>query len=200
MLDFDGETLRTVLRRFATGVAVVTTWDGDQPWGTTVNSFTSVSLRPPLVLVAFDRQRKIVPALRRTRRYAVNILGEDNRGLADCFAGGPAPSDGANLDPDSDGASGGASGGAGRDQLCGAEWRPGATGLPVLVHAIAALECTVLDVHPSGDHDLFIARVDSAVAGASTTGREPMPLIYYSGLYLKIERAIAHELEGKAER
>ena len=95
MLDFDGETLRTVLRRFATGVAVVTTWDGDQPWGTTVNSFTSVSLRPPLVLVAFDRQRKIVPALRRTRRYAVNILGEDNRGLADCFAGGPAPSDGA---------------------------------------------------------------------------------------------------------
>jgi flavin reductase (DIM6/NTAB) family NADH-FMN oxidoreductase RutF len=193
VLDFDGETLRTVLRLFATGVAVVTTWDGDQPWGTTVNSFTSVSLRPPLVLVAFDRQRKIVPALRKTRRYAVNILGEGSRGLADCFAGGPAPSDGA----DSDGAD---SDGDQRAQLCGAEWRAGATGLPVLVHAIAALECTVLDVHPAGDHDLFIARVDAAVAGASTTERESMPLIYYSGRYLRIERAIAHELEGKAER
>jgi flavin reductase (DIM6/NTAB) family NADH-FMN oxidoreductase RutF len=68
------------------------------------------------------------------------------------------------------------------------------------VHAIAALECTVLDVHPAGDHDLFIARVDAAVAGASTTERESMPLIYYSGRYLRIERAIAHELEGKAER
>jgi flavin reductase (DIM6/NTAB) family NADH-FMN oxidoreductase RutF len=64
--DFDAETYRTVLRRFATGVVVVTTWDGERPWGTTVNSFSSVSLRPPLVLVAFDRSRRIVPALQRT--------------------------------------------------------------------------------------------------------------------------------------
>jgi 3-hydroxy-9,10-secoandrosta-1,3,5(10)-triene-9,17-dione monooxygenase reductase component len=175
--DFDAETFRTVLRRFATGVAVVTTWDGDRPWGTTVNSFSSVSLRPPLVLVAFDRGRRIVPALRRTGRYAVNILGEGDRGLADCFAGGPTSGDE-------------------RAQLCGAEWRAGATGLPVLVGAIAALECTVVDVHPAGDHDLYLARVDSAAAA----GEEPMPLLYYSGRYLRIERASSHELEGKAER
>lgn len=222
MADFDAETFRTVLRRFATGVAVITTWDGDWPWGTTVNSFSSVSLRPPLVLVAFDRGRRIVPALQRTGRYAVNILGEGSRTLADCFAGGPvpfaggpAPSDGANSSGDE------------RSQLCGAEWRLGVTGLPVLVDAIAALECTVVDVHPAGDHDLYIARVDAAAASDPTSdpaaageatgnpaapshpasdpasgsaGHEPMPLIYYSGRYLRIERAIAHELEGKAER
>lgn len=175
--DFDAETLRTVLRRFATGVAVVTTWDGESPWGTTVNSFSSVSLRPPLIMVAFDHKRRIVPALRRTGRYAVNILGEDQRALSDCFAGGPSPRDE-------------------RDRLCGAEWRTGATGLPVLVDAIAALECTLVDIHPAGDHDLYLARVDSA----SAAGADPMPLLYYEGRYLRIERAVSLELEGKAER
>ena len=216
MPDFDAETFRTVLRRFATGVAVVTTWDGDRPWGTTVNSFSSVSLRPPLVLVAFDRNRRIVPALLQTGRYAVNILGEGSRGLADCFAGAPVPSDDSTTPSDGDPSSGDR-----RAQLCGAEWRLGVTGLPILVDAIAALECTVVDVHPAGDHDLYVAQVDAATAGpvagdaagalaadaprdatsdSMAAGAEPMPLIYYSGRYLRIERAIAHELEGKAER
>ena len=181
MPDLDADTLRTVLRRFATGVAVATTWDGERPWGTTVNSFSSVSLRPPLVLVALDRRRRIVPALRRAGRYAVNILGEEHLALSDCFAGGPVPAAG--------------EGGIERAELCGAEWAPGITGLPVLSVAIASLECTVVDVHAAGDHDLYIARVDSAAAVAQT----PMPLLYYSGRYLRIERASSHDLEGKPE-
>jgi 3-hydroxy-9,10-secoandrosta-1,3,5(10)-triene-9,17-dione monooxygenase reductase component len=219
--DLDPDTLRTVLRRFATGVAVVTTWDGERPWGTTVNSFSSVSLRPPLVMVAFDRERRIVPALLRTGRYAVNILGEGSRALADCFAGGPNPrsESGPNprLVPGRDPDRGSAP--DERDRLCGADWHSGPTGLPVLADAIARLECTVIDVHAAGDHDLYVARVDSAadatgslpgteaaIPGATTTASavapaesEPMPLLYYSGLYLRIERAVAHELEGKAE-
>jgi flavin reductase (DIM6/NTAB) family NADH-FMN oxidoreductase RutF len=146
--DFDPDALRTVLRRFATGVAVVTTWDGDRPWGTTVNAFSSVSLRPPLVLVAFDRGRRIVSALRRTGRYAVNVLGEGHRALSDCFAGAPGPL--AAPIRSGDGISSGDGIGSGDDeraQLCGAEWRRGVTGLPVLVEAIASLECTVVDVH-----------------------------------------------------
>jgi 3-hydroxy-9,10-secoandrosta-1,3,5(10)-triene-9,17-dione monooxygenase reductase component len=185
MVDLDSETLRTVLRRFATGVAVVTTWDGERPWGTTVNSFSSVSLRPPLALVAFDRGRRIVRALRSTGRYAVNILGEEGQALSDCFAGGPAPVG----DP-------GAGAFVDRGDLCGAAWRPGTTGLPILDDAIASLECTVVDVHSAGDHDLYIARVDAAVAGRDRT----LPLLYYSGRYLRIERASLHDLEGKPER
>ena len=195
MADFDAETYRAVLRRFATGVAVVTTWNADRPWGTTVNSFSSVSLRPPLVLVAFDHGRRIAPALRATgrsaaikasgkirekaRKFAVNILGEDQQSLSDCFAGGPSPSAAAD-----------------RGELCGEAWLTGPTGLPLLQASIASLECTIVDVHPAGDHDLYIARVDAATA----LGEQPMPLLYYSGRYLRIERASTHELVGKPER
>jgi flavin reductase (DIM6/NTAB) family NADH-FMN oxidoreductase RutF len=185
--DLDADTLRTVLRRFATGVAVATTWDGERPWGTTVNSFSSVSLRPPLVLVALDRSRRIVPSLRRAGRYAVNILGEEHQVLSDCFAGGPALAPAAGQRGDE------------RSELCGAEWRRGITGLPVLSVAIASLECTVVDIHAAGDHDLYIALVDSAAAAAAAA-ETPMPLLYYSGRYLRIERASSHDLEGKPER
>jgi flavin reductase (DIM6/NTAB) family NADH-FMN oxidoreductase RutF len=109
----------------------------------------------------------------------VNILGEEQQALSDCFAGGPAL---AVADE--------------RAELCGAAWRRGVTGLPVLVDAIASLECTVVDVHPAGDHDLYLARVDAARA----VGEQPMPLLYYSGRYLRIERASSHQLEGKPER
>jgi flavin reductase (DIM6/NTAB) family NADH-FMN oxidoreductase RutF len=178
--DLNADAYRAVLRRFATGVAIVTTWDGERPWGTTVNSFTSVSLRPPLVLVAFDRSRRITSALRTTGRYAVGILGEDQQAISDCFAGGPAPAPAAGPD---------------RGELCGAAWLTGPTGLPLLTAAIASLECTIVDVHPAGDHVLYIARVDTA----SAVGEQPMPLLYYSGRYLRIERASSHELEGKPE-
>jgi flavin reductase (DIM6/NTAB) family NADH-FMN oxidoreductase RutF len=164
---------------------VITTWDGDRPWGTTVNSFSSVSLRPPLVLVAFDRGRRIVPALRQAGRYAVNVLGEGQQALSDCFAGGPSPRADARGGPSAEPGV----------ELCGAEWRPGATGLPILAGAIATLECTVVEIHPAGDHDLYLARVDAAAAG-----EDSMPLLYYSGRYLRIERASTHELEGKPER
>jgi flavin reductase (DIM6/NTAB) family NADH-FMN oxidoreductase RutF len=179
--EIDDLTFRSILRRFASGVAVVTTLDGDRPWGTTINSFSSVSLHPPLVLVAFDRRRHIVGGLTKTGRYVVNVLGEDQLGLSDCFAGGPKPEAAAT---------------PGRDELCGAAWHTGRLGLPVLDDAIATLECTVVDIHAAGDHDLYIARVDYAEAAGR---QEPMPLLYYSGRYLRIERASVHELEGKPE-
>jgi flavin reductase (DIM6/NTAB) family NADH-FMN oxidoreductase RutF len=184
--ELDDLTFRSILRRFATGITVVTTIDGGRAWGSTVNSFSSVSLHPPLVLVAIDRRRRIVPTLRKTGRYVVNILGEDQRNLSDCFAGGPSPESGAADESHS----------PGREELCGARWHLGELGLPVLDEAIATLECTVVDVHPAGDHDLYVARVERATA----IGVDPMPLLYYSGRYLRIERASVHELEGKPER
>jgi flavin reductase (DIM6/NTAB) family NADH-FMN oxidoreductase RutF len=181
LVAVDDLTFRSILRRFASGVAVVTTVDGGRLWGTTVNSFSSVSLRPPLVLVAFDRRRRIVAGLQKTRHYAVNILGEDQQALADCFAGGPAPAGQESFD---------------RGSLCGAAWHAGSSGLPLLDEAIATLECTVVDIHPAGDHDLYIAHVDYALKA----GGEPLPLLYYAARYLRIERASSHEPEGKPER
>lgn len=170
------DVFRHVMGHFATGVTVVTTLEGDRPHGITVNALSSVSLEPPLVMVALDRGRRITPVVREHRRFAVNILGEGQQALSDCFAGAPVVPD--------------------REAFCGAAWSPGTGGLPLLDGAIAALECTVVDVVPAGDHDLFVARVDAL----SADGPGALPLLYYRRRYLRIERARALDLEGKPER
>src|SRR5262245_60965731 len=142
-MEFDALRFREVMSRFATGVSVVTTFDGERPAGITVNALSSVSLDPPLVMVALDRGRFITPMVRARGRYAVNVLGEGQGPLSDCFAHGPV-----------------SAGQPGREDFCGAAWHPGGTGLPILDGAIATLECTVVETFSAGDHDLFIGRVD----------------------------------------
>ncbi len=170
------DTFRKVMGHFVTGVTVVTALDGDRPFGITVNALSSVSLDPPLVMVALDRRRFLTPIVRAAGRYAVCILSEDQQALSDCFAG-------ADVEP-------------GRDEFCGAAWHPGPTGLPLLDGAIATLECTVVETFSAGDHDLFIGRVDAL----ANEEHHPMPLLYYRRRYLHIERAESAEVEGKPER
>lgn len=167
--------LRTAMGHFATGVTVVTALDGERPQGITVNALASVSLEPALVMIALDRKRFIVPTIDGSRRYAVNILTEDQQWLSDCFAG-------ANVSPN-------------RDAFCGAAWHAGTLGLPILEGAIASLECVVEDVVPVGDHRLYVARVEACEehdAGAP-------PLLYHRRRYLRIERATTARLVGKPE-
>jgi len=166
---------RRVMGHFVTGVPVVTTLSESGPQGITVNALTSVSLDPPLVMVALDHRRFITPAVRRTGRYAVNVLAEDQQALSDCFAGAPVV--------------------PGRDEFCGAAWSAGATGLPLIDGAIATLECTVVQTFEAGDHELFIGRVDAM----SNVEPHPMPLLYYRRQYLRIQRAEASPLEGVPE-
>ncbi len=166
---------RTVMGQFATGVTVVTALDGDQPAGITVNALTSVSLDPATVMIALDRRRFIVPAIDASRRYAVNILAEDQQWLSDCFAG-------ANVTPN-------------RDAFCGAAWRPGQTGVPLLVGAIAAMECEVTDRFEVGDHYLYVG----AVLGLALDEPTAPPLLYHRRRYLRIERATTSQVVGKPE-
>jgi flavin reductase (DIM6/NTAB) family NADH-FMN oxidoreductase RutF len=170
------DVFRRVLGHFVTGVTVVTALDGDQPFGITVNALSSVSLEPPLVMVALDRRRFLTPIVRAAGRYAVNVLSEDQQALSDCFAGAPVT--------------------PGRDHFCGAAWHPGTLGLPLLDGAIATLECTVVQTFSAGDHDLFIGRVETLASEPD----HPMPLLYYRRRYLRIERAATAEVEGKPER
>ncbi len=170
------DIFRKVMGHFVTGVTVVTAFDGAQPFGITVNALSSVSLEPPLVMVALDRRRFLTPIVRAAGRYAVCILSEDQQALSDCFAG-------AAVEP-------------GRDAFCGAAWHEGATGLPLIDGAIATLECTVVETFSAGDHDLFIGRVDAL----ANEHHHPMPLLYYRRRYLRIERAASSEVEGKPER
>src|SRR2546423_10475828 len=172
----DSELFRKVMGHFATGVTVVTTLNGDQPQGITVNALSSVSLDPPLVMVALDRRRFITPTVRRVGRFAVNVLGEGQQALSDCFAGAPVT--------------------PGRDDFCGATWQAGETGLPILDAAIATLECAVVGTYSAGDHDLFIAQVDAV----SNPADHATPLLYYRRRYLRIEQAQSADVEGKPEQ
>jgi flavin reductase (DIM6/NTAB) family NADH-FMN oxidoreductase RutF len=169
------ETFRRVMGHFATGVSVVTTHDGARPWGITVNALSSVSLDPPLVMVALDHRREIIAPIRAAGRYAVNILGEGQRPLSDCFAGAP-------VDP-------------GRDAFCGAPWHGGRDGMPLLEGAIASLECSVVDEIAVGDHRLFVGRVDELSSG----DKRRRPLLYFRRRYLRVERASTHDLGGSPE-
>lgn len=156
------DTFRRVMGHFVTGVTVVTALDGERPFGITVSALSSVSLDPPLVMVALDRRRFLTPIVRAAGRYAVNILSEDQQALSDCFADAP-------VEP-------------GRDAFCGATWQAGKTGLPLIDGAIATLQCSVVQTFSVGDHDLFIGRVD-ALANES---HHAMPLLYYRRQYLRI--------------
>ncbi len=172
---FDSDTFRKVMGHFVTGVTVVTTISDGRPQGITVNALSSVSLDPPLVVVALDRRRYITPLVHASGQFAVNVLGEHQQGLADCFAG-------ALVEP-------------GRERFCGAAWSPGVSGMPLLEGAIATLECTVVGSHPIGDHDLFIGKVEAL----HNDEHHPQPLLYYRRRYLRVERSEAIAIEGRQE-
>ena len=175
-MEVGPELFRKVMGHFVTGVSVVTTFDPvGRPAGITVNALSSVSLEPPLVVVALDRRRFITPFIHAAGRFAVSILGEDQQALSDCFAG-------AAVSP-------------GRDDFCGAAWTPGSSGLPLLDGAIASLECTVTGSHAVGDHDLFIGRVDAL----ANEEHHPQPLLYYRRRYLRVDRSSTVPVEGRQE-
>ena len=174
-LPSDTGRFREVMGHFATGISVVTAFEGERPQGITVNAFSSVSLEPALVMVALDRRRFITPMVRDAGRYAVNVLGSDQQDLSDCFANAPVS--------------------PGREAFCGATWRLGPTGLPLIDGSIATLECTIVETFSAGDHDLFIGRVDSLEQHGSGVA----PLLYYRRRYLHIEQGAESPVEGKPE-
>lgn len=175
----DPQHYREVLGRFVTGVTVVTTLEhgsaGEQPWGTTVNSFTGVSLDPPLVLVCIGRERSIHAIIERNRRFGVNVLGEGGQALSDCFAGAPSPMP--------------------KEAFCGAAWETSASNLPVLEQAIAFLGCEVERVIEAGDHTIYIAHV----VETATRDETGWPLLYFRRRYLRIEHGELADLRGKPD-
>jgi flavin reductase len=152
--------LRGCLGRFATGVAVVTFTDPDgAPHGITVNSFTSVSLEPPLILVALQRTARSHDLLR-DRCYTVNVLGAEQRELAVRFAGGKQSQHSAG------GKQGQHSAGGKQSQHSAGRPRPslepGWTDgghAPRLAGSLCYFECTPWAEYDGGDHTLFLGEV-----------------------------------------
>lgn len=160
------EDFRRALSHFATGVTVVTTWTREgHPTGLTASAFTSVSLTPPLVLVCVAHASHSYPALHASGRFAVNILAAEQEAISRRFAIPPASDDGA-------------------EKFDGVAYKPGALGLPVLVDALASLECSTVHAYPGGDHTIFVGHVEAAACRAEP-GIEP--LLYYRGRYGRLQ-------------
>ena len=147
-----------VCGRFATGITIITTLGADQaPHGMTANSFTSVSLAPPLVLFCVDHRAGILPHFRGSKYFAINVLNENQQQLSAHFAR------------------------PGHDRFDGVSWQPGHGGVPLLPDVLATLECAVTQRLEAGDHDIFIGEVLQA------HWREGRPLLYFASRYRKLE-------------
>jgi len=131
---FQPRELRNALGRFATGVSVVTTQHGDRVCGMTANSFVSVSLDPPLVLLSLDNRSRMHQILPVTGRYGVSVLAEGQEELSNHFAGRAV--DGLQVKFITR-----------RD-------------VPLLAGAVAYFVADVIDIHSAGDHTLYIGRVE----------------------------------------
>jgi flavin reductase (DIM6/NTAB) family NADH-FMN oxidoreductase RutF len=151
----DPDRFRTLMRRFATGVTVVTCSGPDGPEGVTVNAFTSVSLRPPQVLVCLDRRSRTLPTMLTAGRFAVNVLGWEQRELATRLADGtrtPA------------------------QRFAGIRESTLVTGSPVVPDSLAVIDCLLAQVWPCGDHMLLVGDVVGGLAE-----RVDEPLLFYEG-------------------
>lgn len=135
----DGQALRNAFGRFGTGVTVITTQTAQGPLGMTANSFSSVSLAPPLVLWSAALQSKRHDAFAQADQYCIHILAASQQALASHFAG------------------------QGHD-FTGFDWTAGPQGAPQLAGCLAAFHCTRFAVHPAGDHSIIVGEITDAAA------------------------------------
>ncbi len=154
----DPARYRQVLGHFATGVTVVTSARDDRPLGLAVNSFTSVSLDPPLVAFCVARTSTTWPTIRSTGSFCVNILAEDQEAICRAFAG------------------------HGHERFRGVGWHPAESGAPIVAGGLAWLDCTIEVEHDAGDHIMVLGRVRAM--GVDHEGR---PLVFYRGGYGRFE-------------
>jgi len=154
----DPAAIRTVLGHFATGVAIVTAMDGDEPVGMACNSFTSVSLEPQLVMFCAAKSSTTWPRIQAAQKWAANILGEDGEQICRLFAE------------------------KGADRFAHIAYMAGRTGAPLLDEAIAFVDCETIAEHEAGDHLLVVGRV--LELGYAPAGK---PLLFYRGGYGRFE-------------
>jgi flavin reductase (DIM6/NTAB) family NADH-FMN oxidoreductase RutF len=148
------QTFKSVLSRFASGVTVVTTRDGERRHGLTVSAFSSVSVTPPRVLVCLNNESDSQPLVERSGVFAVHILGRQQVALGPRFAKlGPGP----------------------EDLFEGLTTRTEVTGAPILSECLAWLDCKVETALLVGSHTVFVGAVQAAGLGA-----EGEPVLYYA--------------------
>lgn len=148
----DPSEFRKVLGHFASGVVVVTGGSGGDPLGMTAQSFSSLSLDPPLVLFCPAKNSTTWPRLRQLSRFCVNVLADSQQGVSLQFAS------------------------SGGDKFSGADWSWSDRGNPLIAGAIAYVECSLSDVHDAGDHEIAVGQVEELRLGDAGH-----PLLFFRG-------------------
>ncbi len=145
---------RRACAQFATGITVVTVIDANgHPHGMTVNSFSSVSLDPPLILVSIDLRNSILGHFLSASAFAINVLAEGQEAISRRFSS------------------------VSERRFEGVEWHSSPAGMPLLDGVLAHLECSVAQTFEAGDHTLLIGEVRHA------SYREGRPLLYFDSAY-----------------
>ena len=149
--------LRNIFGAFATGVTIITTKDGvGKPFGLTANSYTSLSLDPPLVLVCVDKKVDCYACFEQSKIFVVNVLSEGQDQLSTRFAT------------------------KGIEKFDGVAVRTGALGVPLLEGAVAHIECTLVSAYEGGDHTIYVGEVQAASASGDR------PLLFFKGKYTRL--------------
>ncbi len=155
---FTARELRDALGQFVTGVTVVTTLaDDGAPVGITINSFTSVSLDPPMVLFCLDARSRYLDAFREAGCFAVHVLAADQRDWSVRFAGSGDRWDG----------------------VGSIAWD---TGAPIIEGCLGVFECSLSAIHDGGDHKILVGQV-IRLSG----GDDRRPLAFHLGRYTAVE-------------
>lgn len=137
---------------------MTTSTDEGDPVGITISAFSSLSLRPPLVLFCLDVDATHIEAFAAGSHFVVNVLAEDQRYLSDLFAS------------------------SSNDWFAGIDMSPSADGCPVLPGCLATLECRRTATYEGGDHLILIGQVER-----TTVSRKTRPLLYYRGRYAALD-------------
>ena len=155
-MAIDSKLQRQIMGRFATGVTVVTTRCGEELLGMTANAVMSLSLDPPLVVVAVDRKSRMCEGLAKGGCFAMNILRAEHEEISNRFAR------------------------SGPKDFSDIATMVGETGAPIFADALAYLDCRLVDTLAGGDHDIFLGEPVRGKIG------EGEPLIFYSGGYTRL--------------
>lgn len=155
MSDIDQKTFRSALGEFPTGITIVTAKDSaGEVVGMTANSFSSVSLDPPLILWSVDKGGSLHDAFIGTKYFCVHFLSESQQVLSNTFA----TSEG--------------------DRFEGVRWQMGEFGSPVIADCLATLECVTETIYPGGDHSIILGKVLKC-----KTNKNAAPLLFHRGGY-----------------
>ncbi|HLG82365.1 MAG TPA: flavin reductase family protein [Bradyrhizobium sp.] len=152
---------RSVMRRLPGGVSIITAGHGSDITGMTVTSLTSLSATPPRLLVSINRQASSFPLIARYRLFGVNILGSEQHGTAAQFSDARLK---------------------GSRRFEGIEWFSGSSGLPLLSHSLATIECEVEEIIERHSHGIIVGSLLSFELAPRPSG-----LVYWNGQYIDID-------------